>query len=257
MEMKMEENNKFYLDLLSLQSEMSYREYSISTQTTYKRIVKEFLETTNKEVIDVKKEDVIRYLDSKLMTLSVNTVLVELNGLSFFFEEILGLNITENIRKYKRVFKTKDFITIEQFNILVASVPERERLTYLVLKELGLFFKEIVKIKVEDIDYQNVTILGRRVSKDLIRDLLGYAEKHELESEIFPLDLSTLWYWNKVNTKKYLGRVCSLDDMKHSIALELYIKQGKEEEAVEYLRLKNIYSLRQYYKRAGYQYFNY
>ena len=94
--------------------------------------------------------------------------------MSFFFEEILGLNITENIRKYKRVFKTKDFITIEQFNILVASVSERERLTYLVLKELGLFFKEMVKIKVEDIDYQNVTILGRRVSKDLIKKLLQY-----------------------------------------------------------------------------------
>ena len=86
---------------------------------------------------------------------------------------------------------------------------------------------------------------------------MQYAEKHELENEIFPLDLSTLWYWNKVNTKKYLGRVCNLDDMKHSLALELYIKQGKEEEAVEYLRLKNVYSLRQYYKRAGYQYFKY
>ena len=156
----MEENNKFYLDLLSLQSEMSYREYSISTQGTYKRIVKEFLESMNKEVIDVKKEDVIRYLDNKLMTLSVNTVLVELNALEFFFEEILGLNITENIRKYKRVFKTKDFITIEQFNILTASVPERERLMYMVLKELGLFFKEIVKVKVEDIDYPNGTISG-------------------------------------------------------------------------------------------------
>ncbi len=253
----MEENNKFYLDLLSLQSEMSYRDYSTATQGTYKRIVKEFLETTNKEVIDVKKEDVIRYLDNKLMTLSVNTVLVELNALEFFFEEILGLNITENIKKYKRVFKTKDFITIEQFNILTASVPERERLMYLVLKELGLFFREIVKIKVEDIAYPTSTILGRKVSKELIKKLLGYAEKHELEKEIFPFDLTTLWKSNKLNTKKYLGRVCSLDDMKHSIALELYIKQGKEEEAIEYLRVKNQYSVRQYYKRAGYQYFNY
>ena len=115
----------------------------------------------------------------------------------------------------------------------------------------------MVKIKVEDIDYAGSTISGRRVNRDLIRELLGYAEKHELKNEIFPLDLSTLWYWNKVNTKKYLGRVCNLDDMKHSIALELHIKQGKEEEAVEYLRLKNVYSLRQYYKRASYQYFNY
>lgn len=253
----MEENNKFYFDLLSLESEMNYRDYSISTRRTYKRIVKEFLEVTNKDVIDVKKEDVTRFLDNKLMELSVNTILVELNALEFFFEEILGLNITENIRKYKRVFKRKDFITIEQFNILVASVPERERLMYLVLKELGLFFKEIVEIKVEDIDYPTSTILGRRVSKDLIKNLLQYAEKHELENEIFPFELTTLWKSNKLNTKKYLGRVCSLDDMKHSIALELYIKPGKEEEAVEYLRLKNVYSLRQYYKRVGYQYFNY
>mgnify|MGYP003092348408 FL=1 len=158
MEMKMEENNKFYFDLLSLESEMNYRDYSISTRRTYKRIVKEFLEVTNKDVIDVKKEDVTRFLDNKLMELSVNTILVELNALEFFFEEILGLNVTENIRRYKRVFKTKDFITIEQFNILVASVPERERLMYLVLKELGLFFKEIVEIKLEDIDYPASTI---------------------------------------------------------------------------------------------------
>ena len=108
----MEENNKFYFDLLSLESEMNYRDYSISTRRTYKRIVKEFLEVTNKDVIDVKKEDVTRFLDNKLMELSVNTILVELNALEFFFEEILGLDITENIRKYKRVFKRKDFITI-------------------------------------------------------------------------------------------------------------------------------------------------
>ena len=42
----MEENNKFYFDLLSLESEMNYRDYSISTRRTYKRIVKEFLEST-------------------------------------------------------------------------------------------------------------------------------------------------------------------------------------------------------------------
>ena len=109
MEMKMEENNKFYFDLLSLESEMNYRDYSISTRRTYKRIVKEFLEVTNKDVIDVKKEDVTRFLDNKLMELSVNTILVELNALEFFFEEILGLNITENISMFST---TKAMITL-------------------------------------------------------------------------------------------------------------------------------------------------
>ena len=248
--------NKFYFDLLSLQTEMAYRDYSVATQKIYKKAVKDFLEATNKEVIDVKKEDVIRYLDKKLMELSVNTVLVELNALEFFFEEVLGLDITENIKRYKRVFKVKDFITMEQFNILQNSVPERERLVYQIIKERGLFFKEIVEIKVEDIDYSKSTLLGEKISRDLARDLLKYAEKYELENKIFPLDFTTLYYWNTQNTKKYLGKYYSIDDLRHSIALELYIKCGKEEEAMEYLRNKDVYSVRQYYRRAGYQYFN-
>lgn len=248
--------NKFYFDLLSLQTEMAYRDYSVATQKIYKKAVQDFLEETNKEVIDVKKEDVIRYLDKKLMELSVNTVLVELNALEFFFEEVLGLDITENIKRYKRVFKVKDFVTMEQFNILQNSVPERERLIYQIIKERGLFFKEIVEIKVEDIDYSKSTLLGKKISRDLARDLLKYAEKYEFENKIFQLDFTTLYYWNTQNTKKYLGKNFSIDDLRHSIALEIYIKCGKEEEAVEYLRLKDIYSLRQYYRRAGYQYFN-
>lgn len=248
--------NKFYFDLLSLQTEMAYRDYSVATQKIYKKAVQDFLEKTNKEVIDVKKEDVIRYLDKKLMELSVNTVLVELNALEFFFEEVLGLDITENIKKYKRVFKVKDFITLEQFNILQSSVPERERLVYQIIKERGLFFKEIVEIKVEDIDYSKSTLLGEKISRDLARELLKYAEKYELENKIFPLDFTTLYYWNTQNTKKYLGKYYSIDDLRHSIALELYIKCGKEEEAMEYLRNKDVYSVRQYYRRAGYQYYN-
>lgn len=248
--------NKFYFDLLSLQTEMAYRDYSVATQKIYKKAVQDFLEETNKEVIDVKKEDVIRYLDKKLMELSVNTVLVELNALEFFFEEVLGLDITENIKRYKRVFKVKDFVTMEQFNILQNSVPERERLIYQIIKERGLFFKEIVEIKVEDIDYSKSTLLGKKISRDLARDLLKYAEKYEFENKIFQLDFTTLYYWNTQNTKKYLGKNYSIHELRHSIALEIYIKCGKEEEAVEYLRLKDIYSLRQYYRRAGYQYFN-
>ena len=116
---------KFYFDLLSLKTEMQFRGYSTSTQKTYYKTVKDFLEVTGKEVIDIKRGDIIRYLDNNLKLLNINTILVKLNALEFFFSEILGIDVAENIRKYKREFKTKDFLTKEQLNILISSVPMR------------------------------------------------------------------------------------------------------------------------------------
>lgn len=247
-------NSKYYIDLITLKSEMAFREYSKSTQGTYTRIVEDFLEFTNKETIYIRKEDVIRYLDNNLKEVCTNTILVQLNALQFFFEEVLGLNITENIRKYKRIFKKRDFITLEQYNILMASASERERLVYLIVKELGWISEEIVEIRVDDINYQDLTLKGYKISKDLAKDLLKYVDRHELENKVFLVGAASLRHWNRVNTKKILGKHYTFSDLRHSLALEMYIKKGNEENAGEYLRNNNLPSLRQYYKRAGYQY---
>ena len=85
--------SRYYLDLLTLKAEMQFRNYSNSTQTTYYKTVKDFLEVTDKEIIDVTREDIIKYLDNNLELVSINTVLVKLNALEFFFEEILTLMV--------------------------------------------------------------------------------------------------------------------------------------------------------------------
>ncbi|WP_366936924.1 phage integrase N-terminal SAM-like domain-containing protein, partial [Fusobacterium sp.] len=54
---------------------MTFREYSSSTQKTYLRIVEDFLNFTDKEAIYIRKEDIERYLDKNLKTVSTNTVL--------------------------------------------------------------------------------------------------------------------------------------------------------------------------------------
>lgn len=247
-------NSKYFIDLITLKSEMAFREYSNSTQRTYTRIVEDFLEFTDKEAVHIRKEDIIRYLDRNLSSVCTNTVLVQLNALEFFFQEILGLDITENIRKYKRIYKKKDFITLAQFSRLVASVSERERLVYLIVKELGLFSEEIIEIKVEDINYQNTTLNGKKISKELAKALLEYADRNELEDRIFSVGAASLRYWNRRNTTKILGKHYTYSDLIHSIALELYIKKGDEKKASEYLKNESIPAIRQYYKRAGYDY---
>lgn len=83
----MEMNSKYFIDLVTLKSEMAFREYSNSTQRTYTRIVENFLEFTDKEAIHIRKEDIIRYLDKNLSSVCTNTVLVQLNALEFFFKK--------------------------------------------------------------------------------------------------------------------------------------------------------------------------
>ena len=142
---------KFYFDLLSLKTEMQFRGYSTSTQKTYYKTVKDFLEVTGKEAIDIKRGDIIRYLDNNLKLLNINTILVKLNALEFFFSEILGIDVAENIRKYKREFKTKDFLTKEQLNILISSVPMRERILYEIVIETGMKIEDIVVLTINDL----------------------------------------------------------------------------------------------------------
>lgn len=58
---------------------------------------------------------------------------------------------------------------------------------------------------------------------------------------------------NKRDTVNVLGKHYTFSDLRHSVALE-FIKKGDEEKALEYLRNKRIAQMRQFYKRAGYNY---
>ncbi len=253
---------KFYFDLLSLKTEMQFRGYSTSTQNTYYKTVKEFLEVTGKEAVDIKREDIIKFLDNNLKLLDVNTILVKLNALEFFFTEILGIDVAENIRKYKREFKTKEFLTMEQINMLVSSVPIRERILYEIVIETGMFPEEIVELVVEDLTLRSNTwkLKDFIISKELATEITNYIEKNLLEHYIFTLSngtekilAQTARHWLRTYTKEVLGEVYTFNDIRHSIALEM-IKKGEEKRAVKYLRNKTTASIRQFYKRSGYDY---
>ncbi|MHD0318588.1 tyrosine-type recombinase/integrase [Fusobacterium sp. THCT1E2] len=250
--------SKFYIDLLSLKTEMEFRRYSISTQRTYYRIVEDFLNYIGKDAIDIKREDVIRYLDSCLRELSQNTILIKLNALEFFFEEILGMSITENILKYKREFKKREFISPEKLGLLIASVEDKKRLVYKIIVETGMRSKQVCALRVNDLNVEEWKLKGLKISKELGKEILDYCDKKYIERYIFfigddPLDEGTIRHWLREDTKKHLGELYSISDIRYGVALEM-IKKGEEEKAVEYLQVKSISGVRQYYKRAGYEY---
>ena len=181
--------SRYYLDLLTLKTEMQFKNYSNSTQTTYYKTVKDFLEVTDKEIIDVTREDIIKYLDNNLELVSINTVLVKLNALEFFFEEILGLEITYNIRKYKRKFKVKEFLSQEQLNNFIESVPARERLFYKIIIETGWQAEKTINLEVEHLINKpdGFYLKDKKISKDLAREIANYIDKRYIEKYIFYL----------------------------------------------------------------------
>ena len=254
MERKMKNYNE--LDILSLKTELNFREYSESTKKIYVQVVTNFLEATNKEAIKIKKEDVVRYLDNNLKKVKANTRGVYLNALEFFFEEVLGLDITESIKNYKREYVKKSFMSMDEFNLLVNSVSGTERLMYLIIKEAGFRTSELIRLKLSDIDYQKSLLAERKVSKELLKEIQGYCDKREIDGNIIQFTTFSLMIWVKRSNQKILGKKYTIEEIRHSIALEKYLKKGDEDGAIEYLGIKdqNKNKIRIYYKRSGNNY---
>src|SRR3712207_8420035 len=94
----MDGKNSWEIDLMMLHSELLFREYAASTTEVYMRVTKDFLEFTDKDILYMSKQDIIRYLDFLLQDRgeSENTILVKLNALEFFFEEVMNMEITKD-----------------------------------------------------------------------------------------------------------------------------------------------------------------
>ena len=250
----MKNNNDF--DILNLKTELSFRGYSEATKKIYVQTVTNFLNEVNKEAIDIKREDVVRYLDINLKTVSKNTRGVYLNALEFFFEEVLGLDITASIKNYKREFLPKIFISLNDFNILEASVAGKVRLMYLIIREAGLNLGQLANLKLDDIDFENNTLMEKKVSRELLREIQRHCDREAINERIFNVTIYTLINWNNEATEKYLGQRYKIEDIRHGIALEVFLKKGDEEGATKYLGVKKKTSIRQFYKRAGVDYRN-
>lgn len=251
--------DKYFLDLLTLETEMIFREYTDSTKNTYKRYVRDFLEYTEKETLEINKEDIEEYLDICLETDSKNTVLIKLNAVEFFFTEILGLDVTEKVKKYEREFKIKELITSDEIDILIVSVGTKEKLLYKMVIETGMKVSEIKELIVNDLvkDKDNWKLAKYIISTALAREITEFIEHNDIEGYIFyskngqQLHETTIRNWLRASTKQYLGRECTFSDIRHRKAMEMW-KIGKKDEAVEYLQVKDRYAVVQYYKRIGY-----
>ncbi|KYM47183.1 hypothetical protein A2U04_08185 [Fusobacterium necrophorum subsp. funduliforme] len=247
------------IDLMMLRSELIFREYAERTQDIYIKTVEDFLNSTDKESCNIQREDVIRYLDRRLKEDSNNTVLVKLNALEFFFEEVLGLDITENIRKFKKLKREykQDLVGLQDIDILLSSIPTRDRIILKTILETGEYPKHMHKWTISDLHSKEDGwyLKGHKLSKEFTKELLAYIEKFEITNYLFYgnkdfIDYTNIYLLLRKHTEMYLGRRVTVGELKHAVALELW-KQGKVEEIKKYLGNQSLASIRQWYKMRG------
>lgn len=247
------------IDVMMLRSELIFREYAERTQDIYVKTVEDFLMSTDKESFHIQREDVIRYLDRRLQEDSKNTVLVKLNALEFFFEEVLGLDITENIRRFKKMRREykQDLVSLQDIDILLSSIPTRDRMILKTILETGEYPKHMHKWKVSDLvsKEDGWYLQEHKLRTEFVKELLAYIEKFEVTDYLFYgnkgyIDYTNIYLILRKYSEMYLGRRVTVGELKHAVALELW-KQGKEEEIKKYLGNQSLASIRQWYKFRG------
>lgn len=246
---------KNLIERLTLRSELIYRGYTTETQITYIREVERFLDWINKEIVDIVRSDLVRYLNSEKETKDINTIIVQLNALEFFFRECLGINTADEIECFRREFKSRRLMTQAEIKEIVGRVSERERIILLLLLETPMKLVDILEIKVEDIkQYEKLfEINGYEISIDIARSIYDYIERNDIEAKVFPHHKTTIQKAFAKYSLQYLGYEFSLKDLKYSRGLEIIKKAGEKEGAI-FLGYDEIRAMRQYYRRIGYVY---
>lgn len=125
------------------------------TIKTYINCTSSFLKYLQKDVNEVKKSDILSYID-KLISKGAagNTLNVNISAIKFFFEEVLGKRISVKI-SYSKVPKTLPTVLTrdEIIRLINATQNKKHSLMVKMMYSAGLRVSELLNLKVRDIEF--------------------------------------------------------------------------------------------------------
>ncbi|MFH0969870.1 MAG: site-specific tyrosine recombinase/integron integrase [Candidatus Diapherotrites archaeon] len=146
--------------------------YSPKTIKMYLIYSKKFLEQTQKEISSLSKQDVIAFLaKAKEKNVSNATLSLMHSALKFFLTEHLKLNVVDEIKIPKKAKKLPVVLTVSEIkDIFQHTRHGRNRLLLQFIYSTGCRVSEAVKMKTEDIDWENgvARVQGGKGNKDRI-----------------------------------------------------------------------------------------
>ncbi len=145
--MIIESTDRYWIDIMTLRTEMKFREFTKESMTRYEQVVRHFLEDTGKEVYELKQEDADDYLKSfEKKDYLESTIYQKETYINFFYEHCVGI---KRYRRYERSPQKSEFFTPEEFRYILENSTNRERVIYNLLWN-GMRAKEVVEIQLKD-----------------------------------------------------------------------------------------------------------
>lgn len=182
--------------LEELETELKIRGYTNATVSSYLRHVKAFLDYNKKTPKSATEQDVKKYIahlmsDKKHRPASIN---LTLSSLKFYFLNIIKKNIFIEVKAPKIEKKLPTVLTKEEVRQLLAhATNSKHKLLIELLYSSGLRVSEAVKLKVNDLDFDEHMGLvksgkGKKdrniiLSKDFVKHLKDYLETRKEKSE--------------------------------------------------------------------------
>jgi len=169
--------------------------YSEKTLKVYFNYTKNLLYFIKKKPEDINERDLIGYLAEKKEKGCNNATLALIHAaMHYFFKEYLKMNIIDNIKTPKKAKSLPKVLSKEEIKAIFSETKfGRNRLLLKLIYGSGCRVGEIVKLKVDDLNFKEKTAMIRSgkgnkdriiiLSKDWIIELKKYLKKKKIQSE--------------------------------------------------------------------------
>lgn len=239
-------NNRFWIDLMTLRTEMKFRNFTKESMAKYEQTITDFLIKTDKASYFLTEQDVRDYLKNLEKDNCESTLYQKENYLDFFYRNCLGI---DRYKIYKRPKASGIYLTKEEFEKILEISNLRQKCIYMLLWE-GVRLTEVSNIKLIDFDIEDNRI---RIGKKSI-DVNNYENllKEYLyeERENFGDDYLFVKFGRQikpVTAKREFEKTKEALDIQKEITPEglryshgyILLSEGKKEETMKLLGYKN------------------
>ena len=194
--MAFEENEQKYSNYFKeFKQELIIAGYSPKTLSMYMIYVKESLRTIDKDPKEIVERDIIGYLaDKKEKGCSNATLALVHAALKYFFKEYLKLDTVNDVKTPKKGKSLPKVLTKDEIKLLFKATHfGRNRLMLQFMYGSGSRVSEVVKLKIEDLNFKEKTAMIRGgkgnkdrmiiLSKNWLKSLKKYLDKKKIKSE--------------------------------------------------------------------------
>ena len=237
------------MELMTLRTEMQFRNFEASVMELYEKVVTNFLEFTSKKSYLLNEQDVREFLKNyEEVGYSSSTLALYESCLDFYYKNCLGISL---YKIYRAEF-AKEYLSMDEFREILMKANTTQKCMYLLLWN-GLKLAELVGLKLSDFNTGQLVIKSKSFQVDVeafSEYLFEYLDEREefgednlfisLGKKISEIRISK--DFEEIKEQLNINKNVSLGDLKFSQGKILF-DEGYFDEVMKLMRYKSKSSM--------------